>query len=215
MDKKVILLNGPPGSGKDLSGIIIRNMLFGKRPNGRADLPTYKPVLMKFADPLKQAAHALFGIPFSCEHYEKEHGHDWKNQPQVEFYGRKPRDVYIDLSEQFVKPRFDSSFFGKVAFRTVKLDKQNNVFIFTDSGFVEEAVPIVKAFGVDNVLVVELARSGASFDGDSRSYVGAELSARFNNQIKHVRIPNDGDQEFLTALLKGLMMKHLGVEVTL
>lgn len=215
MDKKVILLNGPPGSGKDLSGIILRNMLQFKKPNGDLASPPFRPVTMKFADPLKQAAHALFGIPFSCEHYEKEHGNEWKNKPQVEFYGRTPREVYISLSEEFVKEKFDTSFFGRVAFRRVKLDKQNNVFIFTDSGFVDEAVPIISAFGIDNVLLIELSRDGCSFANDSRGYVGSQLDAKYPGKLKRVRLPNDGDQEFLTAMLKGTMIKYLGLEVTL
>lgn len=214
MDKKIILLNGPPGSGKDLSGIILRNMLQFERPHKDVSLPPFRPELMKFADPLKQAAHALFGIPFSCEHYEKEHGHEWKNQPQVEFYGRKPRDVYIALSEEFVKQKFDVSFFGRVAFRRVKLEKQSNVFIFTDSGFVEEAQPLITSFGVNNTIVIELSRNGCSFDGDSRGYVGNLLAERFP-KLNVIRIPNNQDQDFLTAMLKGVMMKYLGLEAKL
>lgn len=208
---RAIFLNGPPSSGKDLAAIILRNMLDNKRPKLPATIP-FRVDLMKFADPLKQAVHALYGVPYSCEYYEKEFGNEWKDKPQVEFYGNKPRDEYIALSEEFAKVRHGSSIFGRIAARRCQLSKQQNTFIFSDSGFVEEAIPVISYVGLENALVIELERPGTNFNHDSRGYVGDTLNSHFAGKLNIVRIHNNQDQAWLTLLLKGAMMKYYGYE---
>lgn len=206
---KVILFNGPPGSGKDLAAIIARNFLMGKTPEG--SITPCRPTIMKFADPLKAAAHALLGLPYSCDFYEKEFGQAWKNEEQVEFYGKTPRSEYIALSEEYTKPRHGDAFFGRVAARRLALEKQANVFLFADSGFAAECVPLVSLVGTGSVSLIELSRPGSSFEGDSRSYVGAELATQFQGKIKQMRIANNGDKDELRLLVHGAMMKFLKV----
>lgn len=209
MSKRVILLNGPPKSGKDLSARILNNMLEGKGDS--SSLP-YRPVTMKFADPLKYAAHQLLNIPYSCEHYEKIHGTEWKDQPQIEFFGKTPRSEYIALSETYLKPRHGSDIFGRIAARRIQLHKGIGTFIFSDSGFSEEAVPVISYVGIDQVLLIELSRSGCDFTNDSRGYIGNDLLSRFPGKLRYIRLPNDGDQALLTTMLKGVMGKYMGYE---
>lgn len=206
--KKAIFLNGPPNSGKDLSAVIIRNMLFGKFDSTGE---MFRPEIMKFADPLKAAAHQLLCIPHSCEYYEKEFGNAWKNEPQIEFYGKTPRSEYIALSEEFTKVRHGSDVFGRLALRRIKLSKGSTTFIFPDSGFAEEAVPVITALGIDNVCLIELSRGDCSYVGDSRGYVGDRLRTQYP-KLKMIRIPNDGDQAFLTTMLKGTLGKFMKYE---
>jgi hypothetical protein len=208
--KRVILLNGPPSSGKDLSAIILRNMLHNQL-NRKLDV--MRPEIMKFADPLKQAAHVLLGIPYSCEYYEKKHGNKWKDEPQIEFYGKTPRSEYIALSEEFAKVRHGSSVFGRVLARRIQLSNERT-FIIPDSGFVDEAIPVTSAVGIDNILLIELTRPGTSFDGDSRGYIGDELSSRFAGKLRRFKLPNNSDQKWLTTLLKGVAAEFLDMEVT-
>lgn len=206
---KVVFFNGPPGSGKDTATIIARNFLDKKLPTG--DVMRLYVEHFKFADPLKQAAHALYGIPYSCEYYEKEKGHKWKGEPQVEFFGKTPRDEYIALSEEFAKSRHGVEVFGRVAARRIALAKQANVFLFSDSGFVPEAVPVIKLVGVDNVHVVELNRPGCTFEGDSRGYIIDKLNTMYGSSLKSVRIPNTGDKMDLRLLVQGIMSKWFKV----
>lgn len=211
--KRVIFLNGPPGSGKDLSAVILRNMLDLKFPeNGQS---MFRVELCKFAAPLKHAAHNLLGIPFSTEHYEKENGHDWKNKPTHLFFDHTPRSVYISLSEEYAKKQFGSDIFGRVAVRHINTVKQKNTFIFSDSGFAEEVIPVISAVGISNVLLIELERPGKTFAEDSRGYIGATLSQHFAGKLRTVRIPNIHDQTFLTVLLKGAMMKYFALKTEL
>jgi hypothetical protein len=208
--KKVFLINGPPNSGKDTAAVICSNFVNGKF--SKTQLPMLRPVHMKFASPLKAAAHALYGIPMSCEYYEKEFGNEWKDEPQVEFYGQTPRSEYIALSEEYAKKRHGQEVFGKVAARRIALEKQANVFLFSDSGFALEAIPIIKLVGVKNVHIIELTRSGCDFSSDSRGYIGKELKQQYADKLKVIRIPNDGDKDDFRLLLHGTMVKFLQVE---
>jgi hypothetical protein len=97
----------------------------------------------------------------------------------------------------------------------MQVDKFHHTFIFSDSGFAEEAVPVISLVGIDNALVIELDRPGCSFVGDSRGYVADTLNAKFGGKLRHIRIPNNSDQAFLTAMLKGVAMKYLDFQAEL
>jgi hypothetical protein len=211
--QKVILFNGPPGSGKDLSAIILRNMITGKK--GLLSDPPYRPEILKFAAPIKAAAHALYNIPYSCEYYEKEFGNDWKDKPQGEFYGLTPREVYISLSEEYMKPMQTPNIFGRLAVRAMKNHIDRNVFIFSDSGFIEEALPVITKVGLDNVILIELTRPGCSFKKDSRGYIGDLICEQLPAFKNFIRLNNDQDQAFLTLLLRGVAMKYLSLPMEL
>lgn len=206
--KKVILFNGPPGSGKDQSAISMENLLIGEAPvNGG---PAYRPRRIKMADTLKAAVHALYGLPFSCEYYEREFGNEWKDQPQPEFFGATPRSVYISMSEEFAKKQGGESFFGRVLARKMKLDHQTNVFLISDAGFLNEVVPLALAYGKDKLLVVELERGGKTFEGDSRAYIGDQLQMHpVTKGVKVIRIPNNDSILMLRHLLQGIAAKYL------
>jgi hypothetical protein len=88
---KIVLLNGPPGSGKDTLG------------NHAADYIPYANTY-KFAEAVKLGTHALYGMPGLPR--------DWfettKEIPQACFDGLTPRQAYIHYSEKVVKPIFGS-----------------------------------------------------------------------------------------------------------
>lgn len=204
---RAILLNGPPSSGKDLSAIILRNMIDNKFPKTTSDITPYRVELIKFAGPLKMASHALLGIPQSTEFFEKELGNAWKDKESNLFFGKTPRSEYIALSEDFAKLRHGNDLFGRVAVRRMQISNIQNTFIFSDSGFVEEASPVIAHCGLDNTLVIELERPGCDFSNDSRGYIGAQLKQMYPG-IRVQRLPNNGDQKQLTMLLMGAMMKY-------
>lgn len=210
MEKTVILFNGPPGSGKDTAASMAFNLVFQKYT--RNSMIPWRPKHLKFADPLKAAAHTLYNIPHSAEYYEKELGHKWKNEPSPLFFGRKPRDVYISLSEEYAKRAHDSTFFGRIAARRIQLEKQANIFIFSDSGFADEAIPVIGNVGIENVLLVEMRRAGCSYDGDSRSYIAADLTKQFP-KLKTQVIPNDQDKMLLRTLIHGTIIPWLDLDM--
>ena len=116
------------------------------------------------------------------------------------------------MSEMYAKPQYGESFFGRVAVRRIRLEKSANVFIYSDSGFAEEAVPIVAEVGVDNVLLVEISRNGCTFNNDSRGFISGDLRTRFNGKLRCLEIPNNYDKMLLRELVKGIVGPWLGIE---
>lgn len=161
---KALLLNGPPRSGKDTIG----GMLWGQLPRSH---------LHKFAAPIVSFMLREFGIDMSRVS---------KDNPHTSLRGRTPREVAIRYSEGFIKPLFGQNWFGEMALeemRSLAVQGQELV-IFTDSGFLHEAVPLLRSLGSTNVLQVRLTRPGATYQGDSRSTWD-------HPEIGHVDFDND------------------------
>lgn len=138
----VVLLNGPPRSGKDTIG-------------GMLDIPS-----RKFAFPILMFLEDAFGICIDdCE----------KDAPHENLFGRTPREVAIAFSEKFCKPLFGMDYFGRSALQHCKnmQELRCQLAVFTDSGFSQEAAVLAEHFPC---LQVRLFREGRTFLGDSRSY---------------------------------------------
>jgi len=162
---KIFLLNGPPRAGKDLTGQMLAQMLPGKNR------------ILKFANTLKVATHTvaaiLKGAPAiqAPEHYEES-----KDDNHEDFFGAKPRDAYIALSEDYCKKVFGDRVFGHALSGQLKklceLEEgpPDNVII-TDSGFAGEAKVLVEDFPDAEFHLVRLVRDFCDFNSDSRSYL--------------------------------------------
>jgi hypothetical protein len=173
MSPKILLINGPPRSGKDtLSDMFVDGGF----------LP------FKFAAPLRKAIPAMFGI--TQEHYNfliEER----KEESRPELNGMSARESQIWLSEQVLKPKFGRFFFGHVAARHIKkMSKQGDRWVCSDSGFKEEAVVLMNEFGAENMALIHLERMGTSFNGDSRSYITLP-------NVPTMTFQNDGTKEEL------------------
>lgn len=198
--KKIIILNGPPRSGKDFIADFflsdhIRNLYFND----------YSLVKYKFASFLKNKTHNLFcdQIVLHTDHTKncvnllsESILQDYKNlfldeykyeekkdQFLDEFYGKTPREIYIALSELFFKPLYGKSFFGERLTELIKNDSKHDLFIISDGGFEEELIPLILEFGIDNILLCHLHRENCNFSKDSRKYI-------YNNKIKTLKIIN-------------------------
>lgn len=160
--RRFIFLNGPPGSGKDFVGKAIKHRCGGEAGG-------FKTV--SFAAILKHRTHHLFGVPFSYEYAIDKWGEEWKNQPNVLFGNRTPREAYIFVSESVLKPFLGEQVFGKLMRQQLEQSMDPQItYLATDSGFVEEAVPIIHFVGINNCVVVHMRRHNKTFDGDSRNY---------------------------------------------
>lgn len=167
---KIIFLNGAPGSGKDTSADVLMKYLW--------DSHRYHPYHLKFATPLKKAAHALFGL----SHEADDSFEGRKELGIIDFAGYSPREIYIAVSEQLAKPLWGKDFFGKIFMRQVKFhrkmirelcrdDYRELVVVCSDCGFLEEIIPSIEAFGAKNCLLIRIERDGCDFKNDSRSFV--------------------------------------------
>ena len=149
----IVLLNGPPRSGKDEAA--------------KALSAACSAFHYKMSYPLKTAIPAFFGLEDKAHYLEANKDNEIK-----ELFGVTYRQAQIALSEQWAKPLLGKAVFGHIAVRHLRNHSgPGRVCVVSDSGFVEEIIPIVEAFGHRNVLIIQLRRDGCSFEGDSRSYV--------------------------------------------
>jgi len=78
------------------------------------------------------------------------------------------RQAMIYVSEVIIKPRFGSDYFGKA-----RMSKMNHDGVYVDgsAAFVDEIDPLINELGQENILLIRVHREGYTFDGDSRSYI--------------------------------------------
>lgn len=157
----VLMLNGPPRSGKDSIANIMRDTL--------SNVFVYS-----LADPLKHAVHCTFDVPDkSLKAYELV-----KDEVNEDFLGDTPRQAYIKFSESYMKPNYGKEVWAKIAIRKITQDLKNYnfenirpVILITDVGFREEVTTFARTYGANNCTLIQLTRDGKSFINDSRNYV--------------------------------------------
>lgn len=156
MTRRVIFLNGPPRSGKDT---VAKGLLHQLGPQNAT--------IVKFADPLTNIAKVILGMT------EKEFLHyreEAKDEPLPEpFDHLTMRQLLIKISEEWIKPTFGERYFGHAMVRRLN-HLMSPTVIISDSGFYDEAVPVLSRYGADRCLLIQVSRFGATFEGDSRSY---------------------------------------------
>lgn len=157
--KTVLLINGPPRSGKTTTAKIIAER--------RADA-----VVMGFADHLKRCVHAIH-LGFAGWFTPLHEFDPMKDDRQKFLEGRTWREEYIHFSENYIKPRFGRKWFGeKLLFSA--LSQPQPLIIIHDSGFPEEVEPLIGCPEIDQIHLIQLYREGTDFDGDSRGYINLD-----------------------------------------
>lgn len=171
----VVIMNGPPSSGKDDAAQFLVNKI--KSFNNNA-------VHKEVKENLFRAVKSAYGVPEDVwdELYQRE------NKELPSYYlvnnGRpiSPRQAMINMSEDVLKPLFGKTVFGKMAANSVV---ENAINVFSDGGFVEEAICLADRVGEVNTLIIQIERQGYTFEGDSRGYITLP-------NVKCVRIVNNG-----------------------
>ena len=175
MSKKIILLNAPPGAGKDFAAqFLVKNVR-----DCRLD---------KFARLLKERTHALYGFPdrdFTYYEYSKD-------IPSTDFLGLTPREAYIRVSETYFKPTHGNRVFGELLSKELN-NIPEEVIAISDSGFCEEAEVLIEKYGTNNVLLIKIHREGCDFSEDSRDYIELHVLSKW--------ILNKGDASFEEEVL--------------
>ena len=189
---KIILFNGPPRSGKDTAADIAYEMT-------NAD-PFMKSSL-KFAKVVKEGAHHTLGlirpngVPYAHGFFESN-----KDEKIREFRGFSPRETYIWYSEEVMKPRYGPAIFGEILADQIGPGAPDAVIFISDSGFLEEVEVLLDRYGPAALTLVRMHRSGCTFDGDSRSYLGLS-----DWGVKTFDIRNDGTTEQLAFEISNLL----------
>lgn len=157
----VVILNGPPGCGKDT---IANSWL--EKTLGNTE---FRPHVKAFKEPMYRVAAAALGLPL-YEFMELYNDREWKEHSRPEWDGKSVRDLMIATSENYLKPMFGETCMGKLAVSSIqqRIPSQNDVIVFSDGGFKAEVEELGKHF---HVQVIQVIREGCDFKGDSRSYI--------------------------------------------
>lgn len=153
---KIIFVNGPPGSGKSTAILGITEEL--------QDVKIYA-----FKKPLVAVAKAMFQL--TDDEWRKLDAHPTKDLPSKALLGITPRTLQISISEQLFKPLLGKDVFGQLAVQELRRFSMAKYAIIDGVGFRDECVPVVKAYGPHNCVMLQLYREGTNYDNDSRSYV--------------------------------------------
>lgn len=186
MPGKIILLNAPKLAGKDT----IANGL----------CRTYSYYKLQFKERLFRIAASLCGMCID-EFMNLYNDRFYKENPCPEFLGYSGRQLLIEISENFCKPKFGIDYFGKAAAQEISSDvlKETN-YVFSDSGFIEEVVPLANIFGAENIRIIRFVRPGFdSWEGDSRYFVDG---TPFGIQTSEILINDDHPQNFVDFIHK-------------
>lgn len=172
---KIVILNGPPGCGKDTIAIQMIDyfqLLHNKRVR-----------FCQFKDALYRETQKYYGIPDSemdifTDRLKKE-------TPNSLLNFITPRQGLIHVSENEIKPKFGRAFFGKEALKFVdKHSTYYDMFLFADGGFIEEAAELAKHH---EVIVLRLRHGCMNFSGDSRNYLSdAEMELSGINYADYI-----------------------------
>ena len=159
MDKKIVLLNGPPRSGKDT----VSNLLFEYFKK-----ESVKVEQCKFAQPIKDFVRQFY---FRGDQYL----FDWYDNIEKDtafpvLYGKTCREIQIAFAETFLKQLHGQEIFGHLAIKRLSMS-DNDIFIFSDCGFIEECIPLLDSFKKENIYLIKLYRENCSFSNDSRNYI--------------------------------------------
>lgn len=182
-----IILNGPPGCGKDtiaksICGIPQKRRCIGSGAYhfdwctsaypctscGRS-----QPILQReFKAQLYKATADFYGIPLEWL-LAVATDRDLKEQPSVLLDGVSPRSALIRVSEQEMKPLHGLDYFGRQEAAEVARMHEGGMphfdAIYSDGGFLEEVGPLLSVFS--KICIIRLHRGGCSFKGDSRSHL--------------------------------------------
>ena len=103
------------------------------------------------------------------------------------------REALIHVSEDVIKPVKGKDYYGKRLVEKIE-DSSERFYFVSDSGYFEEASSVAdKGY---RVIIAQLIRSGAPFEGDSRSLLNKDDFKEYSN-IKFCQIDNNSSLDDL------------------
>ena len=175
---KIIILNAPPGSGKDTIGNMVE--IWSRE----------HVVKMSFKAPMFEIALAILGSHDYGKFLDAYNDREHKEKPLDILSGKTPREFMIWISEDVIKPQFGKQYFGK----RFNQEARKSVYpiICTDGGFPDEVIALIEAG--HNVQVCRLHRENFTFEGDSRNYIQLPIGWHgVNGYGEHDFFLRDGD----------------------
>lgn len=193
---KVIILNGPMGSGKDTIANLLVEML------GAHNIPA---VRWEFKQALWEAVadHYKLG-DVAIRHLKEVHDNrNLKEKPQALLGGLSTRGALIHVSENVYKPKYGKDVFGwhSAAALADLQAAEYKLAIGSDGGFPEELKPVAAGFETH---VFRLMGRG-TFEGDSRRYLTYEEAGEAGaHSITDIHLQEGEPQLAVAAILSQL-----------
>ena len=166
---KIILLNGPPSSGKDTAAKFIRQWY----NNDEISNIFNRCTLDRMSMPIKRAFAGTMNLPITEDGEVQPFESD--KEAVIPQFGISYRQWQISFSEDFLKS-FNLAIFGELLATRIsrRFDKGiANLVVVPDCGFQIEITTIYEKFNPKDILLVRCHRNGFGFQKDSRSYVRA------------------------------------------
>lgn len=189
-----ILFNGPAGCGKDT----LAKMLVAKLSGWHRNEPRRKANHREFKEALFSMARALSGL--TKAEWDYLYHRERKELPTPALGGYSPRGFLIHISESIIKPMYGAGEFGERA-RKATVDNPGHYHVFSDSGFLSEAVALAD---LHHVVVFRLFREGFTFDGDSRNYIDPVAAGQFDIVVHDIVLedgqPHKAVEEVMNAV---------------
>lgn len=192
---KIILLNGPPSSGKDTAARHIREFVpfmdFTDKWTVRLD---------RMSMPIKRAFAGTMGLPID----EDGNVQPWESRKEeiIPQFGVSYRQWQINFSERFMKPLFGEAIFGELLVARIRRRFEKgiaNLIVVPDCGFPIEIQTLYNAVRTpEDILLIRCHRHGFTFAGDSRHYVRAPKGCAVFDPI------NSLQDEYLVQLETGV-----------
>lgn len=155
---RIVFLNGPPSCGKDT---VVSHLV-----------PYLNFSHLKFAAPIKRMVCGLLNEDTRWLEENKDSPHrvlSLRTESAITQALDTPRALLIACSEELLKKRYGEDFFGRVMNNEIS-KCMNKLVLISDSGFLSEAVPVVRKWGALNCMHIQISRPGCTFETDSRSY---------------------------------------------
>jgi hypothetical protein len=151
----IILFNGPPHSGKDMSADYFKKQGF-------------KHLSFKYQLYKETCKYFNCNYEWFMERYDDR---SLKEVPHVDLGHMSCREAMIYVSEEVIKPKHGLDYFGKQVAAEIDVTKD---YCISDGGFIDELVPVLKRVGSENFVLVQITREGHDFSSDSRRYFNSK-----------------------------------------
>lgn len=201
-DVKIILFNGPPGSGKDFAARAILD-----DPEIQDNFDRH---FDRFAMPIKKALAAIFDRPL--DYYGVSRFDRNKEESNETLCGLSYRTSLIKMGAS-VRNTYGDGVFGMLLGRRISQhvalhgrDDFPQLIVVPDLGRDSELEALFEYYNPANVLIVKLSRQGKSFDHDSRRFVSGEPPRCV------VHLNNTGVPEAFSRLVRRTVKDFLGVK---
>ena len=163
---KIMLLNGPPSSGKDTAAVAIQRQLTAQ----------FDVIISidRLSMPIKRAFAGTVDIPIdnlgNVKYFESI-----KETPLTILNGKSYRQWQIDFSEKFMKPLYGEDIFARLLIDRIKTYLAQHgipdILIIPDCGFQIELDTLVTELNPKHITLFHLVRPGTDWSKDSRGYV--------------------------------------------